>query len=246
MKNIFIFITILILSVPLYSENGEKLLQAMVTLDRSYIPALGYTGQGKPALQKARNAMRRFEKAWKDFTAYNTSLEKEWRIRDKDIQDIENSVSRASAELFSGNNPEKAHEYLESIRQIFLKIRESAGLPYFLDDLTGFHDAMEKVSRQAVQSEALGRDNGKKTEFRKDLEKADRLFERAYGNIGLADRHGLDKVRMKRLAPMMDKERKILRNMKKYLAEENWKSVREAGQNLKKQFVQIYFLFGDF
>jgi hypothetical protein len=229
----------LMFSMAYPEDENQGLLNAMVSLDRAYIPVLGITGHGKESYRQAIKAMERFQKEWLNFKEYNLGPVPKNKIADKDILKLDKVVNDAAYALNAGKDPLAAHAELEKIRKLLLEIRRTGRMDYFLDDLTEFHDSMEKVL-------ALSQASGHNELLKSECDRAVVLLDRAASHISWADRHGLDAGPKKKLPEMIKKEKVILSGLIQAIGLKNRKEVQVSGQLMKKQFIEIFFLFGDF
>ena len=138
---IFTASLLLVASLLGAQTKDASLVASMATLDKAYIPALGLTGQGNVA--QAQTAFLKFESTWSSFkTQTNSALAGDagWV---KDQATVDAIVAEAHESLMVKKDNPGAHEALEGVRKTLLVTRERLGIPYFVDSLTRFHNAME-------------------------------------------------------------------------------------------------------
>ncbi|HUX38114.1 MAG TPA: hypothetical protein VMV44_09470 [Rectinemataceae bacterium] len=231
-------------SFALFAQTA-KLDQAMVALDRAYIPALGLSGQPSE-LARATIALAAFEKAWtgfRDGPAAEPGFDSRWK---EDLAIIDGDLAEAKkALLVEGKGPE-AHEALEGVRMTLLAARQRQSIPYFLDYVTLYHNSMEDIL------------NGKPVKPLKDWSDSERLAFAADLDIGIAR---WNMVRAKEgLLPEMDLSEKaratyasqwqtigvLMSDIKAALASGDEKALVAKLVQLKPNFTKTFFLFGDF
>lgn len=133
------------LATPAFAARAP-LLDAMVALDAVYIPALSLTtaAQNDPAaVPRAQAAMGRLQGRW---PALRVALEirkpADWAAA---LDAVGRQIDAAAAAV-ALSNWAAAHEALEPVRLTLMKAREDAGVDYFVDRLTRFHEPMEVLA----------------------------------------------------------------------------------------------------
>jgi hypothetical protein len=133
------------LARPAFAARSA-LLDAMVALDALYVPALSLTSAAQTdagAAPRAQAAMRRLQGRW---PALRVALEirkpADWSAA---LEAVARQIDAAAAAVVLSDWA-AAHEALEPVRITLLKAREAAGIDYFVDRLTRFHEPMEVLA----------------------------------------------------------------------------------------------------
>lgn len=127
------------------SANENALLKATIEMDRQYIPALIYIGQGDQ--ESAEAAMMKYSQQWSAFvtTFAVSSDDPEWQHF---LNIASGMVSEAFIDVRQGDLT-NAQKQLEAVRVTLHGLRERNGIRYFLDELNAYKpymDAMIKVA----------------------------------------------------------------------------------------------------
>jgi len=126
------------------AATAAGLKEDMIALDRAYIPALSITNR-TPQSADAKRSMDAMNVQWASFKQKYMATQggdKQWQ---PDMAKIDGYIVAANRIVDSGKDFVKAHEELEGVRLTFLEMRQRAKMPYYLDDLTRFHDPMEEM-----------------------------------------------------------------------------------------------------
>jgi hypothetical protein len=123
------------------AERG--VLAAMVRFDRTYIPALALSNQGK--LEQTKKAMARLQDEWGRFRDEYGSYEGDVRWKEA-LRRVGDALGEAAMYLGDGELP-KMHEVLEE-----------RSMDYYVDKLNRYHETMEEVLWAAGEAGTEGLD----------------------------------------------------------------------------------------
>lgn len=250
MKHKFL-LSIIIIAVAalalIYWQTGNKqnaLFADMVALDRSYIPALAYTSQGK--LDAARSSMQRLIGQWEDFKSRNLEMQNKDPLWDEDMDRVETRIQAARRILQQGGDTLPAHEELEHIRDVMLEVRERNNIDYFIDYLTRFHESMETIVLSVKDKEAEMISGEDIQRLRAETEDAYQLWQDVLDARFDARVFGFDEKHQARLAQLKAQERDALETLRQALQGDDKQAIRSAALAIKPIFAKLFMLFGDF
>jgi len=160
-------------------------------------------------------------------------------------RDIEAALAAAEKNLAAGRSLD-AHEDLERVREAQYTLRRAAQAPYFMDDLTAFHSAMEKLVRAAAgKSAAMGSDTDLMA-IRAAYAEADRSWQGVLANRALVVRHGISADKAAAVQTQIDVETRTLAEVGAALAAGDRTKAIERAMATKPAFAKLFQLFGDF
>ena len=224
--------------------NASDLRQDMVKLDKTYIAALAVTSQGKVA--ESRKAMELLAASWKGFKERHYSAnpaDNQWR---KDFDETDRMIAEAVKIVVSDRNVTEAHDALEEVRMVMMRLRSRNKIEYFADELTAFHEPMEAIVLAAKDKTPQTFTDADLATIRKKLPEAEKRWQRVMTT-------GLDGVTYQLDAGQVDKARKLMQVEQQALAE--LKSALESGEKsriikaavgIKPNFAALFMTFGDF
>jgi hypothetical protein len=221
------------------SPAHSGLIEEMVILERSYIPALVLTNQPAKPASSVAESMRRLITAWSQFKNNLNQSDRGDQALKKAIEDSERHLNEANGEVAAGKRKE-AHESLEAIRILIWKARQAKGIVYLPDRLTAFHEEMEEFFSLAVgqtgEAGKLKRLLGELSSQWSNVEnmKLDRQM------FGFSD----EKVTS--YAKLVKQEREILNQLASLISSGDLQGLANAARAMKSTFSQTYQLFGDF
>ncbi|MFH1542704.1 MAG: hypothetical protein ABIE84_06405 [bacterium] len=225
----------------------KEILQSMGRLDSFYIPVLVFSN-----LQKGREtelAMDRFVKQWKKFDQKYSKLQltygldikdKEWSA---DFLDLDSSVL-LSQQFFVEGDLIGMYQQLQKIRQVLAKIRQRHGWPYFLDNLTLFHESMDQIVIYL---------RGKDELTDRDRNKLRELFRAAQSSLLAAENaelpnevFGFDEEKVAAIKKRVREEQRLLAAFAAALSKQNADGIFQTATELKPNFIVLLKAFGDF
>ena len=230
---------------PLDKTALAALQRTYARLDRQFIPALALTDRG--AAVPAQKAVARLRKTAAELASQApaaVTARPEWAAA---LADVTARCDKAQ-QLIAAGDVKAAHEHLEPIRGLFVAQRRDWGVPYALDVLAAYHDAMEALVKPAAVALAAG-----------DVYNADDLlrcraqaitaaaawarveqtdFDRAYLSLTKDDLAGIDEA--------LAAERDELAALNRALRNGDAQEVMTTAKALKPHFARIYMTFGEF
>lgn len=238
-------VMVLVLAAGLLSGFSKNdLRQDMVKLDKSYIAALALTSQGKVA--ESRKAMEILSGSWRQFKdRYHEAnpADTQWK---KDFDATDHMIAEASQIVLSDRKVTDAHEVLEEVRMVMMKLRARNEIDYFVDRLTAFHEPMEAIVLAAKDKtpETLGGADIRR--IQETLPKAEALWKRVMaGNLD-GSTYLLDAGQLERARKLMRTEEQTLAALKSALAGGDKAEIIKAAVGVKPNFAALFMTFGDF
>jgi hypothetical protein len=222
----------------------DTLRQDMVMLDKVYIAALALTNQGKAA--ESRMAISRLAQAWEDFSARHRGAnpgDAQWQ---KDFDTVAQSIRDAAGIAASDRNLLDAHEALEQVRFVMLKLRTRNGIQYFGDRLTEFHEPMEAIALAAKDKTAEALADGDIARIRSLLAEAGALWRGVMNAPFDADTYRLEPQQYEQARKLMQHEQQALAQLEAALGSGDKASIIKAAAGIKPPFAALYTSFGDF
>lgn len=244
MRKILGCLTIALLMGCMSPERAERnLVKAMLALDRTFIPAWTLTGpdsegDSAPAVQKLLSEWAYFKARFYYYERQDTS----WQAA---LDRVEIGLLQAE-EFDTGDNRASTHAALEEVRAIFVALRDSNGIEYFLDGLIAFQGPLE-----AIVNLVRGRTAGNLANRQVNAIRG--LFPevRARWN-GVRDwlfdpsLHNFDEQQVARLNEQITLENNALDILEQALGSGSRNSILVAAQGIEPVFDRLYRLFGDF
>lgn len=225
-----------------FSKNDLR--QDMVKLDKAYIAALALTSQGKAA--ESRKAMEILSGSWKQFRDryYEANPDdQQWK---KDFDAADHMIAEASQIVGSDRKVTDAHEALEEIRMVMMKLRARNEIAYFVDQLTAFHEPMEVIVLAAKDKTPETFTDADIQRIRETLPEAEKLWARAMaGNLDGAI-YQLEASQLERARKLMQAEQQALAALKSALAGGDRLGIIKAAVSIKPNFAALFMTFGDF
>ena len=244
-KNHFLPFVLLAAGISALAESPrERLLSDMAELDRAYIPVLALTSQEKEEL--SWQAMGTFERQWREFKSSHYEEHPEDVSWKSDFDVVEAHISEARTRILSRLDLKTAHQELEPIRTILLKLRQRHGMEYFLDYLTEFHEPMETIV-------LLGKSKTPETMTPADvqrLRKLTLLAEQSWKAVINAavdsPAFPLDAEKVEQIRPLIDLESKAIKRLKDLIESNDVAALPAAAVGLKPNFAKLFMSFGKF
>jgi hypothetical protein len=227
-----------------FAASAAGLKEDMIALDRAYIPALSITNRN-PQSADTKLAMDTMNVQWASFKrkyAASQGGDKQWQ---PDMAKIDGFIVAANRIVDSGKDFVKAHEELEGVRLTFLEMRQRAKMPYYLDDLTRFHDPMEEmylVAKGKTGEQLSDADVAKIKGFFPEAEKLWSVVLKAQVDPAFL----LTDAQREQQAKLMESESRMLDALKQGLAANDRAAIAKSAQGIRQPFSQLYVSFGDF
>lgn len=223
--------------------KDEALLQAMVNLEKTYIPPLFQTNMELPATPKG---MMIFNAEWNKFKAAYEDYRPNYANWGAYFDEMQSAIDSANAIVQSGSSYKPAHEQLEVVRLTMLTLRTHNGYPKFITDkMTLFHGPME----EAVLTVLNNKDNlTEELLVEVDAMLVDAI--KAWCNVEKcpidAGMWGFSPEQMAQYYMLVQQERTALTNYVQILASRNIPEIIAKAPSIKAPFISAYTFFGDF
>ena len=217
----------------------------MIALDRAYVPALSLTNQ--PKAEPAQRALSRLRSEWNRFRSAHDRApagfdQAAWA---KHVAEVEAAIRAAEANLAAGKGA-AAHEDLERVRESQFALRRGAGVAYFMDDLTDFHEAMEKIAGPATARTAATLTDADVAAIAAALPQAERAWQTVLANRAQAAKHGLTPDVEQQVQRDIEAESQLLAELKAALASGDRGRIAEKAMATKPAFSRLFQRFGDY
>lgn len=234
---------VVLLLVATAAQGG--LQEDMVALDRAYVPALALTNQPKP--EPSRKAMARLRDEWNRFKGVHTQAPGGYDAAawTKTSGEIESAIAAAEQSLAAGKSG-AAHEDLERIRESQLALRRGAKQPYFLDDLTVYHEAMEKLAGAAAAKTGTTITDADIAAIKAALPEAKQSWAVVVANRGASAKHGLAPDVEAQVQRDIDAGTRALADVEAAVAAGDRGRIAETAMATKPVFSRLFQRFGDF
>ena len=223
------------------ADQGE-MIKAMVELDRVFIPCLALTNKQK--VGPSTKAIAKFKSMWSEFSAkYAKAMpnDGEW------ISDID-MVTEASESAFKAISQDKdcegAHHALEEVRFAVLQMRTRNKIPYYLDYLNNYHEAMEPLVHD-VKAPADWTDDDIK-QMGEAADKAHQAWQTAASAQFDTEAWGFKPAKVEKLKQVYANGNQNFEALGKALASGDKKTAMAALKQVKPIYSQTFKLFGDF
>jgi hypothetical protein len=216
----------------------------MVSLDKVYIAALALTSQGKPA--EVRKAVAALRASWQDFRSRHydaNAKDKQWKA---DFDRVSGMVEDA-VKIVGGERPvTDAHEALEHVREVLMKLRQRNRIDYFIDGLTAFHEPMEAIVLAAKDKTGDTLTDADVSRIRKTLPQAEQAWARVAAAKLDAGDYQLAPAQADDARKLMELEKAALAALKDALAAGDKARIARAATAIKPNFAKLFMTFGDF
>lgn len=229
---------------PLMGLNTNDLRQDMVKLDKVYIAALALTTQGKVA--ESRKVMETLTKSWKNFrSAYYDAnpKDRQWKA---DFDKVDHMIAEAAAIVVSDRKVTDAHEALEDVRMVMMKLRSRNKIEYFVDRLTGFHEPMEVIVLNAKDKTPETITDADIGRIRKMLPEAEKRWNIVMAGKLDAKTYQLDKEQFEQARKLMQVQQRALDDLKAALASGDKQKIIKTAVGIKPNFAELFMTFADF
>lgn len=122
--------------------STADLVSGMIAFDQAYIPALALSNLNKQ--DAALRAVAILKDQWQTFSG--TFAGRFSTVDWKQGFDRTEAVLANSEALLKKSDLAGAHAALEEVRNIWVSLRETHSIPYFIDYLNRYHESMEEVT----------------------------------------------------------------------------------------------------
>jgi hypothetical protein len=244
MKHLIAFL-VLAAGLLLAGFSAGDLRQDMVKLDKVYIAALALTSQGKA--DESRKAVAALEQSWQAFKArhYNgNAADKQWK---SDFDVVGKMVADAIVIVGTpGKNVTEAHEALEDVRNVLMRLRQRNRVDYYIDGLTAFHHPMEEIVLAAKDKTAQTLSDADIGQIRKTLPQAEQLWKTIASRRIDAATYQLSAAQADDVAKLVKLETAALATLKDALAAGDKAQIAKAAVSIKPNFAKLFMTFANF
>jgi hypothetical protein len=244
MKKFATFIAI-VLGLILTGFSVGDLRQEMVKLDKVYIAALALSSQGK--VDESRKAVNALREAWQAFSGKHANanpMDKQWQA---DFAAVDKMVAKAVTIVeTSGKNVAEAHEALEDVRNVLMKLRARNRVDYYIDGLTAFHHPMEEIVLAAKDKNAQTLSDADIVKIRKSLPEAEELWKGVEARKLDAATYQLSAAQSDDVVKLVKLESAALATLKEALAVGDKAQIVKAAVAIKPNFAKLFMTFANF
>ncbi|MEQ1773515.1 MAG: hypothetical protein ABL891_06995 [Burkholderiales bacterium] len=223
---------------------ANDIRQDMVKLDKVYIAALALTSQGKVA--ESRKAVDALQKEWQEFSNRHANTkpgDAQWK---GDFDHVTGMVNDAVKIAASSQKITDAHEALEHVRDVLMKLRQRNRIDYFIDNLTAFHEPMEVIVLAAKDKTADMLADADIASIRKALPQAEKAWQRVATAKLDANDYMLNTAQTEEARKLMAMENASLAALKAALAAGDKARIAQTAVAIKPNFAKLFMIFGDF
>lgn len=216
----------------------------MVKLDKVYIAALALTSQGKVA--ESRKAVDALQKEWQGFSERHVNAkpgDTQWK---PDFEHVSGMVNEAVKIAASNRKITDAHEALEHVREVLMKLRQRNRIDYFIDGFTAFHEPMEAIVLAAKDKTAETLADADIARIRATLPLAEKAWRRVTTAKLDANDYLLSSSQADDVRKLIALENTSLRALKNALNTGDKSRIAQAAVGIKPNFAKLFMTFGDF
>jgi hypothetical protein len=215
----------------------------MIALDRAYIPALVVTN--RPDAQVAARAMNALNAQWRTFKgryAGAATGDPKWA---GSVTDVDDHIGRADRIVAEGKDLPAAHDQLEGVRATLLASRTRMKMPYYLDGLTRYHDAMESIYLAGKGKDAATLSDELVASIRNELPAAEQSWQAARAQP-IEPEFGLTPAKRADVEAHYARIDRSLADLRAALASGDKGAIARAAQGVRPPFSALFSSFGDF
>ncbi len=223
---------------------ANDIRQDMVKFDKVYIAALALTSQGKVA--ESRKVVDALQKEWRGFSDrhYNANpRDAQWKA---DFDHVSGMVDEAVSIVAPGRKVTEAHEALEHVREVLMKLRQRNRIDYFIDGLTAFHKPMETIVLAAKDKTGDTITEADIAHIRNTLPQAEQAWQHVAAAKLDANDYLLGYTQVEDARKLMALENASLGALKDALATGDKARIAQAAVGIKPHFAKLFMTFGDF
>jgi len=231
------------------ASEQPALIATMVRLDALYIPFLSLTSAAQAdarAAPKAAAAAARLRAAW-------PSLQQALLARppaparsaawSRAVQQAGRQLSLAEQAMTKGDWKE-AHEALEPVRIALMKERQAAGLDYFVDRLTAFHEPMEELALAGASLAPGAVDAQRRRDLEQAFASARALWLAVEQHLPDVRTYGLSASREAQFRQGLATEAAALSRLSDALRGSDNGALLVAARSIKPPFAKVFTAFG--
>jgi hypothetical protein len=148
--------------------------------------------------------------------------------------------------VLSGKDILKAHEILEDIQIVFMKLRKRNNIDYYIDYLTEFHEPMEAIVLTVKDKTPETLTNGDIREIQISLNEALPIWGKIE-NLKFDEKlFGFAADKTIKMKSYVQGESGALNRLKQVIASKDRKLIIQASVAIKSNFANLFMMFGDF
>jgi hypothetical protein len=155
-------------------------------------------------------------------------------------------VNEAVKIVASDRKVTDAHEALEHVREVLMKLRLRNRIDYFIDGLTAFHEPMEVIVLAAKDKSGDTLTEADIGRIRKMLPQAEQAWQRVTVAKLDANDYMLTPAQADDARKLMTLETASLAALKDALAASDKARIAQAAVAIKPNFAKLFMIFGDF
>lgn len=211
--------------------------KAMVHFDRAFVPMLMYTYEGD--IHRAKRSVFYLEFQWQKLKKqYKGQLPEEAGALNR----IDNWLGDAYYAI-DGNNSATAANQLEHVKYECMELRRKYGVPYYLDGLYDFHDAIGLLAEAAEDEMMCLMEWGDYEHLLYEtIEEWEAIREQPFD----AELYEFDENQVRRLVSRQDAMQQVLYEFAETFSTANRRQLAIASQSLQPAFFDVLRLFGNF
>jgi len=232
-----------ILSSPATGAEPD-MIKDMARFDQAYIPVLALTSQEK--LAPARKAAAALNPVWGSFYEKyfpDTRGDAQWQT---DLDKIAKYIKASNHIIQSGQKLKNAHEELEHIRVVFMRLRQRNNIEYFIDHLTRFHEPMEAIVLAVKDRAQTDLSENDIIKIQADLRTAKQLWLNTTNATLDPEIFGFDQNKTDKVRKLIRDEQMALDRLEGAIKTRSKKDIIQAGLAVKPSFAKIFMSFGHF
>ena len=231
-------------SLVLSGFNSAELKKDFASFDRAFIPPLSLTNQGK--VQPSKKAMKILVENWKAFKGRHyeaNPADGQWK---KDFDMIDRQIAKAAKIVAGEKDLMAAHEALEEIRLITLKLRRRNKIEYFIDPLTEFHTLMETIYHTGAENTPDDLSDSDIGLLSDTLSDAAALWDKISKMNFDAGLFGFNEQKVAMMKKYIRAEKGALTKLEEAIIIRNKARILAAAKKVKPNYAKLYVMFGDF
>jgi flagellin-specific chaperone FliS len=225
--------------------SAGDLRHEMVKLDKVYIAALALSNQGK--IDESRKAIKALRDAWQAFSAKHADAnpsDKQWRA---DFSAVEKRVAKAVTIVETpGQKLTEAHEALEEVRNVLMRLRQRNRIDYYIDGLTAFHHPMEEIALAVKDKTAQSLSEADIAEIRGLLPQVEQYWRAVEAAHPDTATYQLSPAQADDVAKLVKLESAALAGLKEALAGGDKAQIVKTAIAIKPNFAKLFMTFANF
>ena len=225
-------------------EADTTIIEDFVAFDRAFIPPLVLTKQAKVA--PAATAMELLTQSWAAFKGkhYESNVaDVEWKA---DLDRIEKHILDAASMVQNVEGLMPAHEELEQVRTIALRLRQRNDMGYYLDLVIEFHDAMEVIYHAGKDISPESPDEEAIQSLSATVSKATALWQQVREAPFDKDLYGFTEQMAQKMQEYHAAEQRALERVAAAIGSGDKAAIKKTAKGVKANYAMLYKMFGDF